>query len=74
MSCSYTSQAARTDVHPCVLWDIDPGMLSSLAAHLGSSTTELSARLQTEAQVQSSTGTAWRIDNPSRETEKNPSD
>lgn len=32
MSCSYTSQAARIDVHPCMLWDIDLGMLSSLAA------------------------------------------
>lgn len=71
---SYASQAECIDLHPYTLQGIDLGRLWSPASHLGSSARELSAWLQTEAQVQTTTYEAQRIDNPSRETEKNPTD
>lgn len=71
---SYPSQAACIDLHPYVLQGIDLRTLYSLASYLGSSASELAALLQNEAQVQTSTYDAWKIDNPSGETKKKPSD
>lgn len=57
-----------------MLQGIDLRTLYSLASHLGSSASELAALLQNEAQVQTSTYEAWKIDNPGGETKKKPSD